>query len=165
MTISAGAQYTKKELSQKLEFYTEYRHSCRLRMAIIEALSQIPREIADRILSETIILINEFDSGYFSATVIRNRSVLLIAKKDIESGFEAVLSILHEAAHHMLGHVNNAQLSSAQYHQQEDHAWDLVRGWLPPEMHEHLDRAEQLGGGSRNPDHTPPADEEPTCGC
>lgn len=116
---------------------------------LARSLCHMPRDKADEILRRVFFIPFHGSSWHFSEKLIGGRAVVVIDANDLEDEGEAVVTILHEAGHVLLGHGDNlAPPTRQEIRRREDECWQQVRDWLPAEFAEIIYRAERLGGGS-----------------
>ena len=104
-----------------------------LRGLVSHALAKIPATIADRILDECLMLmpVSREKGSYIPAELLRDKALIAFAETLLDRELsEALWTILHEAAHHILGHRSPVNCPGLDYDRQEQEANDLVKDWL-----------------------------------
>jgi hypothetical protein len=77
-----------------------------LRNWVAEALTKVPEEIAERVYSEVrFVMPTAGTKGqYFSRAAMEGMAVVVLSEAILSSDQETYHTILHEVAHHVLGH-------------------------------------------------------------
>jgi hypothetical protein len=122
-----------------------------LRSQLTRAFQYVSCEDAKSILDSALFVCcgNGEGSWHLPPSLIRNRSVVILDPENMRIPDSATITILHEAAHSVLGHSPFGQTKSRdEYQRQEDEAWSKVREWLPERFHDEIERCESEGGGS-----------------
>lgn len=116
---------------------------------LCSSLAYLNRECADSILDSCLFFPFSGGSWHLSPSLIRGRSVVIIDESDLEDRNEAIVTILHEAAHAYLGHNESRGYSGHAMRQVEDDAWAQVRRWLPNGFTLTIEEAERQGSGGK----------------
>jgi hypothetical protein len=99
---------------------------------LIQALAMVDRSAADAVLGGCLFVMPAERAFYLSGEIINGRSLVLLPKTFLQlARGEQLRVILHEMAHHVLGH-RSPRLESftrEQYDHQEREARRLVQKW------------------------------------
>jgi len=109
----------------------------RLRRAVAMALAKAPMDVVDCVTDNCLFLmaLAEEKGCYLQRELLEGKAIISLSEALMDNPEELERTILHEAAHHYLGHKNPllADLSLEQYDHQEAEAWELVEHWLEGE--------------------------------
>lgn len=115
---------------------------------LFTALGFLECDDVKRVFQSTFIVPVESGSNYYSASLVRNRSLIIVDPTDLVDPKSAVVVLLHEIGHSLLGH-GNRHTDAEDYERAEDQCWQWVRSKLPSDYSGSIDALESEGGGSK----------------
>lgn len=108
----------------------------KLRGLIANALSKVPKVVADRVSKDCFILMPMYDYefGYhISKSLLQNKCIIAFPEKLLEKDEKSIIhTVLHEIAHHYLDHKSPMleMMSNEEEKRQEDDADKQMEKWL-----------------------------------
>ena len=146
MMATETDHYSFNEVYDRIdEYYKYYKEFVYL---LVKALCYLSRDDADDALDNAFFIPFDDGSWHFSKKLINERAVVIIDIKDLDIEEDAIITILHEVGHAVLGHENAFDYTEEEMIRTEDECWSQVRKWLPIEFHECIGRHERIGAGT-----------------